>query len=175
MDNKEVILKVDHLLKDYGYGRGVFDVSIEVHKGECYGYLGPNGAGKSTTIRHIMGFSKPQKGTIKIHGLETFKNTNKLLGEVGYLPGEPSIPKGLDGWGFLRMMQGMRDEKNEERLNYLLDLFKLDPGVSIKSMSLGEKRKLAVVAAFMNDPDVLIFGYADFGQYRHKQGRRFLH
>ena len=72
-----------------------------------------------------MGFSKPQKGTIKIHGLETFKNTNKLLGEVGYLPGEPSIPKGLDGWGFLRMMQGMRDERNDERLNYLLDLFKL--------------------------------------------------
>ena len=156
IDNREVIIDVDHLTKDYGYGRGVFDVSIKVHKGECYGYLGPNGAGKSTTIRHIMGFSKPQKGTIKIHGMETFSNTDKLLGEVGYLPGEPSIPKGLDGWGFLRMMQGMRDDKNEERLNYLLDLFKLNPGMSIKDMSLGEKRKLAVVAAFMNDPDVLI-------------------
>ena len=156
LDNREVVIDVDHLTKDYGYGRGVFDVSIKVHKGECYGYLGPNGAGKSTTIRHIMGFSKPQKGSIKIHGLETFNNTDKLLGEVGYLPGEPSIPKGLDGWGFLRMMQGMRDDVNEERLNYLLDLFKLNPGVSIKSMSLGEKRKLAVVAAFMNDPDVLI-------------------
>ncbi|MBO4285765.1 MAG: ABC transporter ATP-binding protein [Bacilli bacterium] len=156
VDEREVVIDVDHLTKDYGYGRGVFDVSIKVHKGECYGYLGPNGAGKSTTIRHIMGFSKPQKGSIKIHGLETFKNTNKLLGEVGYLPGEPSIPKGLDGWGFLRMMQGMRDERNDERLNYLLDLFKLDPGLPIKEMSLGDKRKLAVVAAFMNDPDVLI-------------------
>ena len=77
MDNKEVILNVDHLLKDYGYGRGVFDVSIKVHKGECYGYLGPNGAGKSTTIRHIMGFSKPTKGSITLFGIETFGHTQE--------------------------------------------------------------------------------------------------
>ena len=155
MDN-DVIINVEHLTKDYGYGRGVFDVSIKVHKGECYGYLGPNGAGKSTTIRHIMGFSKPTKGKVEIFGLDTFKNTNKILAEVGYLPGEPSIPAGLNGVGFIKMMQGMRDEVNEERLNYLLDLFKLDLHQNIKEMSLGDKRKLAVVAAFMNDPEVLI-------------------
>ena len=153
---KDVIIEVNHLTKDYGYGRGVFDVSIQVHKGECYGYLGPNGAGKSTTIRHIMGFSKPQKGEVKIFGRDTFGHTDEILGKVGYLPGEPSIPQGLNGWGFIRMMQGMRKEANEERLQYLLNLFKLDPSPMVKEMSLGEKRKLAVVAAFMNDPDVLI-------------------
>jgi len=152
----EIIINVDHLTKDYGYGRGVFDVSIKVHKGECYGYLGPNGAGKSTTIRHIMGFAKPQKGTIQVLGVNSFGHTDKILAKVGYLPGEPSLPQGLDGWGFLRMMQGMRNEQNEERLTYLLKLFKLDPSQNVKEMSLGEKRKLAVVAAFMNDPDVLI-------------------
>ena len=156
MDEKEVIIEVDHLTKDYGYGRGVFDVSIKVHKGECYGYLGPNGAGKSTTIRHIVGFSKPQKGSVKIFGQDTFGNTEKILGRVGYLPGEPAIPAGLDGWGFIKMMQGMRGEVNEERLNYLLDLFKFNPDANVKEMSLGDKRKLAVVTAFMNDPDVLI-------------------
>ena len=156
IDNREVIIEVDHLTKDYGYGRGVFDISIKVHKGECYGYLGPNGAGKSTTIRHIMGFAKPQKGKISIFGRESFNHTEELLQAVGYLPGEPAIPAGLDGRGFLKMMQDMRGERNNERLEYLLDLFKLNPDVSVKSMSLGEKRKLAVVAAFMNDPDVLI-------------------
>lgn len=156
IDNREVVIQVDHLTKDYGYGRGVFDVSIKVHKGECYGYLGPNGAGKSTTIRHIMGFAKPTKGKITIFGQETFNNTDKILQRVGYLPGEPSLPAGLDGMGFLRMMQDMRGERNDERLNYLLKLFALDPHVNVKEMSLGEKRKLAVVAAFMNDPDVLI-------------------
>ena len=155
-EKEPVIIKVDHLTKDYGYHRGVFDVSIEVHKGECYGYLGPNGAGKSTTIRHIMGFSKPQKGKTQIFGIDTFGNTDKILGRVGYLPGEPSIPAGLDGWGFIKMMQDMRGGANEERLNYLLDLFKLNPAQNVKEMSLGDKRKLAVVTAFMNDPDVLI-------------------
>ena len=156
MDDKDVIIDVSNLTKDYGYGRGVFDVSIKVHKGECYGYLGPNGAGKSTTIRHIMGFSKPQKGSTKIFGIKTFGNTDQFLGNVGYLPGEPSIPQGLNGWGFIHMMQGMRKEVNEERLNNLLNLFKLDPSPLVKEMSLGDKRKLAVVTAFMNDPDVLI-------------------
>ena len=75
----EVIINVEHLTKDYGYGRGVFDVSIKVHKGECYGYLGPNGAGKSTTIRHIMGFSKTSVGKVQIYGQETFGNTEKIL------------------------------------------------------------------------------------------------
>ena len=151
-----VIVNVEHLTKDYGFGRGVFDVSIKVHKGECYGYLGPNGAGKSTTIRHIMGFSKPTVGVTQIFGIDTFGQTEKILGKVGYLPGEPSIPAGLNGWGFIKMMQDMRGEANPERLKYLLDLFKLDPSPNVKEMSLGEKRKLAVVTAFMNDPDVLI-------------------
>ena len=155
-NNNEVIINIEHLTKDYGYGRGVFDVSVKIHKGECYGYLGPNGAGKSTTIRHIMGFAKPTTGKVQIFGMDSFGNTDKILSRVGYLPGEPAIPAGLDGWGFIRMMQGMRGEKNEERLNYLLQLFKLDPARPVKQMSLGEKRKLAVVAAFMNDPDVLV-------------------
>ena len=155
-DEREVIINVDHLTKDYGYGRGVFDISVKIHKGECYGYLGPNGAGKSTTIRHIMGFAKPTVGKVQIFGIDSFGHTDQILARVGYLPGEPAIPSGLDGWGFLRMMQGMRGEANEERLNYLLDLFKFDPAMPVKLMSLGEKRKLAVVAAFMNDPDVLV-------------------
>ena len=57
-------IEVSHLTKDYGSGRGVFDVSLEVERGECFGFLGPNGAGKTTTIRHLMGFSHPQAGTV---------------------------------------------------------------------------------------------------------------
>ena len=155
-ENSPVIINVDHLVKDYGYGRGVFDVSIKVHKGECYGYLGPNGAGKSTTIRHLMGFSKPQQGSTKIFDIESFGNTQKILAKVGYLPGEPSIPNGLTGNQFIKMMGDMRGSINQERVDYLLKLFKLDPTPNVKSMSLGEKRKLAIVAAFMNDPEVLI-------------------
>ena len=84
----ENIIEVEKLTKDYGFGRGVFDVSFNVKEGEVFGFLGPNGAGKSTTIRHLMGFSKPQEGTTKIFGKSTFENYSQILQNVGYVPGE---------------------------------------------------------------------------------------
>ena len=153
------IIETSHLTKDYGFGRGVFDVSIHVDKGEVFGFLGPNGAGKSTTIRHLMGFSKPDSGSTKILGYETFDKYNKILSHVGYIPGEIALPAGLTGWEFIRMMQNMQKIHNEQRLNDMLDLFELEDNVlcgETKRMSLGVKRKLAVVTAFMSDPDVLI-------------------
>ena len=150
------VIDVEHLTKDYGSGRGVFDVSFRVDKGEVFGFLGPNGAGKSTTIRHLMGFSKPGSGSTKIFGRETFEKYFEILGRVGYIPGEIALPAGLTGWEFLRMMQALQKCRNEERLSYLLKIFVLDPSGETKRMSLGVKRKLAVVAAFMSDPDDLI-------------------
>ncbi len=150
------VITVEHLTQDYGHGRGVFDVSLEVNQGECYGYLGPNGAGKTTTIRHLMGFSKPQTGSVTIQGLDAWKNSAVLQNTIGYLPGELTLPTGLTGRGFLRMMEHLRGVKNEEFTNQLIERFELDPNIGIKQMSLGVKRKLAVVTAFMHDPDILI-------------------
>ncbi len=155
----QYVIETTDLTKDYGCGRGVFDVNIHVKKGEVFGFLGPNGAGKSTTIRHLMGFSKPDSGSTKILGIETFKNYDKVLNQVGYIPGEIALPAGLTGWEFIRMMQSMQKIHNDDRLNEMLDLFELRDNVltgETKRMSLGVKRKLAVVTAFMSDPDVLI-------------------
>lgn len=152
-------IEVEHLTKDYGFGRGVFDVSIAVDRGEVFGFLGPNGAGKSTTIRHLMGFSKPDSGTTKIEGVETFAHYEQVLNHVGYIPGEIALPAGLTGWEFIRMMQDLQGIHNKDRLDAMLKLFELDDEVlqgDTKRMSLGVKRKLAVVTAFMSDPDVLI-------------------
>lgn len=153
------IIEVKDLTKDYGSGRGVFDVSFAINQGEVFGFLGPNGAGKSTTIRHLMGFSKPQKGETYILGMPTFKNYYKFLSKVGYIPGEIALPQGLTGWQFIRMMQNMQKIHNEEQLSKMLNLFELDDVVlkgETKRMSLGVKRKLAIVVAFMSDPDILI-------------------
>lgn len=149
-------IEIKDLTKDYGLNRGVFNVSLSIEKGECYGFLGPNGAGKSTTIRHLMGFSKPDSGSCKIKGLESFENTSQILENVGYLPGEVALPEGLTGTQFIKMMHDMRHLESNNREKELLDLFELDPSGNTKSMSLGQKRKLAIVAAFMHDPDVLI-------------------
>lgn len=150
------VIEVDNLTKDYGHGRGIFDVSFHVDKGEVFGFLGPNGAGKTTTIRHIMGFSKPQKGVAKVLDMESYANYYKILSHVGYLPGEVALPSGLTGHEFIKMMQGLRKSNKDDYLAYLLDKFQLDPSGDMKRMSLGVKRKLAIVTAFMDDPDVLI-------------------
>lgn len=150
------IISVQNLTKDYGLGRGVFNVNLAVQKGEVYGFLGPNGAGKSTTIRHLMGFSKPDSGRAEILGKDTFKNYYKLFENVGYLPGEVALPEGLTGYQFLKMMKDLRHIKNEKMMKSLIEKFELDPSGETKSMGTGQRRKLAIVAAFMHDPDILI-------------------
>lgn len=153
------VIEINELTKDYGFGRGVFDVSINVNESEVFGFLGPNGAGKSTTIRHLMGFSHPDKGSTKIFGKETFSRYNEILSHVGYIPGEIALPAGLTGREFIGMMQNMQGIKNDDRLKSLLTVFELTDKQldgETKKMSLGVKRKLAVVTAFMSDPEVLI-------------------
>ena len=151
-----VKIEVEHFTKDYGHGRGVFDISFQIKEGEVYGFLGPNGAGKSTTIRHLMGFSKPDSGKARILGLDSFENYDKFMSKVGYLPGEIALPDGLNGFEFLEMMEKLKGMKDDKWVKHLLELFELDPSGSTKRMSLGVKRKLAVVTAFMNDPEILI-------------------
>lgn len=179
------VIEVNNLTKDYGEGRGVFDVSIYVDKGEVFGFLGPNGAGKSTTIRHLMGFSKPDSGSTKIEGVETFDKYYEILNHVGYIPGEIALPQGLTGWEFINMMQDLQKIHNNEKLHELLDLFELEDVVlngETKKMSLGVKRKLAIVTAFMSDPDVLILDeptsgldpvmQENFIEFIHKEKKR---
>ena len=149
-------IEVENLTKDYGHGRGVFDVSFTVNQGEVFGFLGPNGAGKSTTIRHLMGFSRPQNGHTRILGKETFPYYTEFMEKVGYLPGEIALPAGLTGYEFLDMMKKMKHATDEKYVKYLMDAFELDPSGETKRMSLGVKRKLAVVVAFINDPEILI-------------------
>ncbi len=153
------VIEVNHLTKDYGSGRGVFDVSFQVEEGEVFGFLGPNGAGKSTTIRHLMGFSKPDGGETKILGLDSFKDYARILSHVGYIPGEIALPAGLTGYEFIAMMQDMYGIHNQEMPAKMIKLFDLTDNVlkgDTKHMSLGVKRKLAIVTAFMSDPQVLI-------------------
>ena len=155
----EYVIEMLHITKVFPGIKANDDITLQLKKGEIHALLGENGAGKSTTIRHLMGFSKPDSGVTKIEGRETFARYYEVLKDVGYIPGEIALPAGLTGWEFLKMMQDMQGKKNEERLKYMLDLFELKDGElkgDTKRMSLGVKRKLAVVAANMSDPKVLI-------------------
>lgn len=150
------IIELNNLTKDYGKGRGIFDVSFEINEGECFGFLGPNGAGKTTAIRHLMGFSKAQSGTAKICGLDAWMSQELLKNDIGYLPGEFAFPNGMTGKSFLKMIGEMKGIDNPDYIKSLIERFDVTVNASIRSMSLGMKRKLAVVTAFMNDPKILI-------------------
>nr|MCR5055175.1 ATP-binding cassette domain-containing protein [Lachnospiraceae bacterium] len=85
---KENVIEIDHLTKSYGKNRGVTDISLTVQKGDIFGFIGPNGAGKSTTIRSMLGFLKFRQGSIRILGMDSVKDHEKILREVGYMPSE---------------------------------------------------------------------------------------
>jgi ABC-2 type transport system ATP-binding protein len=149
------MIEVKNLTKDFGFNRGVFDISFEVKKGEVYGFLGPNGAGKTTTIRMLMGFSQPGMGITTINDSDCWKNYFDILSDVGYIPGEVALPEGLSGLEFIEMMKKMK-HADDSRISYLLEMFELNPNQNMKKMSIGDKRKLAIVSAFMSDPNILI-------------------
>ena len=153
---EDIAIEVSHLTKDYGKGRGLFDVSFIVPKGKVFGYCGTNGAGKTTTLRHIMGFLKPQKGFVKVKGLDAWKNSEEIKQYIGYLPGEIAFPPLESGSEFLKLqaqMLGLEDMSKAERI---INVLQLDPTANLKRMSKGMKQKTALVATFMHSPEIIL-------------------
>jgi ABC-type multidrug transport system, ATPase component len=151
-----MIIEINNLTKDYGNNKGIFDINMEITKGEIFGFLGPNGAGKTTTIRNLMGFIKPDKGTCKISELDCFINADMVQENVGYIPGETAFMNDMTGIEFIKFIASYRNLNSLDNANRLIKRFDLDPNVRIKRMSKGMKQKVAIVLAFMHDPDILI-------------------
>lgn len=150
------IIEVKNVTKDYGKGKGIFDVDITVMKGEVFGFLGPNGAGKTTTIRNLLGFIRPIKGECFIDGMDCYKDAAKIQENLGYLPGEITFLEDLSGKQMLDFIASMKGIKDKTRMNELMDIFELDPRGKIKKMSKGMKQKIGIICAFMGSPDIII-------------------
>lgn len=153
---KDVAIEISHLTKDYGKGRGIFEISFVVPKGKTFGYCGTNGAGKTTTLRHIMGFIKPQSGYVKVMGLDAWKDAEKIKKYIGYLPGEIAFPALENGTQFLNLQADILGVKDMSRAERIINALQLDPTANLKRMSKGMKQKTALVAAFMHSPDIIL-------------------
>lgn len=152
----QTVVKVENLTKDYGRGRGIFDICFEVKKGEVFGYCGTNGSGKTTTLRNIMGFIKPDSGNVSVYGVNPWTNGEEVKDRIGYLPGEIAFPAVESGSEFLKIqaeMIGLTDMTKAERI---INMMQLDPTAPLKRMSKGMKQKTAIVSAFMHSPDLII-------------------
>jgi ABC-2 type transport system ATP-binding protein len=144
------------LTKDYGGGRGLFDLDLEVAEGEVFGYLGPNGAGKSTTIRLLMGLIHPTRGDASIFALDAVKDAVAVKRLIGYVPGELPDFGGLRGAEVVGHFGALRGGIDDARVRSLAERFELDLGVRFREYSTGNKRKLAIVLAFMHSPRLLV-------------------
>lgn len=155
-DTEKDVIWIEHITKDYGQGRGVFDVSFSVKKGEVMGFLGPNGVGKTTTIRQLMGFIRPDRGRVSILSMDCFSEAAKIEEHLGYLPGEIAFMEDMTGMEFLHFIRNMKKIKDPRRMEELISFFELDAKGKIKKMSKGMKQKIGLVCAFMGEPEILI-------------------
>ena len=149
-------IEIKHLTKDYGKKRGIFDMSLEVEKGEIYGFVGVNGAGKTTTIRHMMGFLTPDEGTVTINGLDANKSSAEVKRYVSYIPGEINFPGNSTGEDFIKNEICVSGRGGWEYAENVIDQLQLDAKANVRAMSKGMKQKTAIVSAFASDADILI-------------------
>ncbi|HLG62407.1 MAG TPA: ABC transporter ATP-binding protein [Ktedonosporobacter sp.] len=150
------IIEVDSLTKRYGSKRGITNVSFQVDEGEVFGFLGPNGAGKTTTIRLLMALLRADAGTARIAGLNCRQKSVEIKRLIGYVPGEPAFDPNLTGGQILEYFGHLRGGIDQAYLKQLVKRLDLDPSRKFRQYSSGNKRKVALIQAFMHRPRLLI-------------------
>ncbi len=153
--NGNAAIQLENLTKHYGNIVGIQNLSLEVAEGEVFGLLGPNGAGKTTTIRLILDFIRPTSGSVSVFGLSPRSDGIAIRRRVGYLPGDFITYNNLTGAAVTEYFTKLRGQ-NPSKLEMLCERFDLDPTRKIAELSKGNKQKIGLVQAFMNDPDLLI-------------------
>lgn len=153
---RDKIITVSHMTKDYKDNKGIFDFDFSVNKGEVFGIVGTNGSGKTTTLRHLMGFLKPDSGSCSILGMDCRRDRGRIMKSVGYVPGEIDFPDVGSGTSFLKIQAEFMGVKDKEYIKKLVDMFALDTDAPLKRMSKGMKQKTALVCAFMSRPEILL-------------------
>ena len=153
----EHVIEINHLTKYYGKHKGVEDVSLTVDKGDIFGFLGPNGAGKSTTIRSMLGFLRFSEGNIKILGMDSVKDHEEILKNVGYMPSEAWFYGSMSAEDAIRYAADVRGLDCSEEAAKLCEALKVDTKKKIRNLSLGNRKKVSIVCAMQHKPKIFIF------------------
>lgn len=154
---KENVIEIRHLTKNYGKSRGVIDVSLNVKQGDIFGFLGPNGAGKSTTIRSMLGFLKINEGSINILGMDSVRDHEKILREVGYMPSEAWFYDSMKVKDVIKYAADVRGLDCSNEAGMLCERLKVDINKKIKQLSLGNRKKVSIVCVMQHKPKLFIF------------------
>ena len=150
------VIATSGLSKDYGAGRGLFGLDLEVERGEVFGFLGPNGAGKSTTMRLLLDLIRPTSGSARVVGLDTVKDSLEIRRRVGFLPGDLALYPRLTGRAMLDYLAELRGGVDPRTRDALVERFGADIDRPVRQLSTGNRQKLGLVQAFMHEPELLI-------------------
>jgi ABC-2 type transport system ATP-binding protein len=156
----EHVIQITNLSKDYKTKEGPFRalnrLNLMVKEGEIFGYLGPNGSGKTTTIRMMFDFIRPTEGKINILGLDAQSDSVALHHKVGFIPGELNLWRNEKAGDIIRFVGNVRGSLDMNYVNQLAERLQFDMSKKMRDYSTGNKRKIGLILAMMNKPEVLI-------------------
>ncbi|GAA0109520.1 ABC transporter ATP-binding protein [Clostridium tertium] len=149
-------IKITNLTKSYGKSRGIKNVNLEIKEGEIYGFIGPNGAGKSTTIKTLLNFIFPTSGSAKILGKDIVSESKLIKEFTSYVPSEVRYYSDVKVKDILNYAASFFDYYDDQYLNELCSELEVELDKKIEELSLGNKKKVAIVQALLSNPKIVI-------------------
>ena len=149
-------IHIEGLVKDYGAVHAVRGIDLDVRRGEVFGFLGPNGAGKTTTIRCLLDLLRPTTGRLEVLGLDPRRDSLALRSRVAYMPGELRLPERMTGAGLVAAIGRLRGGLDTRRRDVLAERLDLDLSRRLRELSSGNRRKVALLLAFVHDAELLV-------------------
>lgn len=156
------MIQLDNLTKSYSSGavEAVRDLSLKIESGELFGFLGPNGAGKTTTIKMLVGLLSPDKGSVRLNGIDRLEDPLAAKKIIGYVPDETILYEKMTGFQFLSFIADifLVPEAKRHIVEDLAEEFELARELTdiISSYSHGMKQKLSIMSALLHDPEIFI-------------------
>ncbi|MHA1984892.1 MAG: ABC transporter ATP-binding protein [Candidatus Hodarchaeales archaeon] len=153
----ENVLEISNLDKYYGKFKAINDLNLKVKKGTVHGFLGPNGAGKTTAMRTILNILKASKGKISVFGKNVNGTAQSFKERIGYIPGDVALYGHMTVKQQLDYFASLRPNNPSHRMQEFVERFQLDVTKHNRGLSKGNRQKVALVQAFMHDPELYIF------------------
>src|SRR3954451_8954929 len=180
MDDTPPIIRVEHLVKQFGDVVAVNDVTFDVRRGEIFAFLGPNGAGKTTTIRMLTALLPPTGGTLELDGLDPVHQQNAVRRRIGVVFQDPSLDQDLTAWENMEIhgvLYGVPRNVRHERAQRLLELFELADRRSllVKTFSGGMRRRLEIARGLLHSPRVLFLDEPTLGLDPQSRNQMWTH
>jgi ABC-2 type transport system ATP-binding protein len=156
MDSATPVIQIENLAYAYGRAEAVHDLSLKVQPGRCYGLFGRNGAGKTTTMKCLLNLLRPQRGQVRVFGLDPARAEVAVKSRLAYVPDQVVFYPWMSVRETLDYLASFRERWNRKTEQELLERFRLDPAQSTDALSKGQRTQLALIAAICPETDLLV-------------------